>query len=840
MQSRELNRPSDTSFFIYGGIFFVSMSVLIFQITLTRVFAIMMWYHFAYLIISLALLGFGASGTLLTILNIREKQDEAVSRSLAIYSLLFGLGIIVAFLVVTRIRIDSFAIWKRPKDFFELISIFLVLSVPFLMAGMAIGTCLSRYSHVVGKLYSVDLIGAALGAIICPFLLAELGLPATVCISALLALVGSAMFATEASRRLQVAGAFSIAVVLVLTIGLSGGYSIVPAFTWKIPFAPNKKTIHLFPGGESDKVLSSAIAQVDVSTPLRLPMIMGGDFSVVDRQTSMGRLVTQDGTAPTVLYKDSSNLEKYPSLDDSQAGSAYVALNANGAKKPDVMVIGVGGGIDVMIALSFDAASVTAVEINKAMIRMVTDDYVEFIGHLFDNPKVTLVHEDGRSHLQRIDKEYDIIQLSGVDTFTALSTGAYTLSESYLYTVEAITKMYEALKEDGYINYSRFFISEKPRETIRLVNTAHTALENMGIDDPWKNIVVLKGAGWASTMIRKNAFNAKEIEALRLFCEAEKFTGLIFHPYQASIQDPSELTDSSRRVRNDFDTLLRGSAKERKEFIDDYVYDLKPSTDNKPFFFNYFRLSKLFTSWKNTTDQRLSEYLPDFPVGHMILLSSLVIIVILAFVLIILPLRFLERQEIKSDIKLRTFVYFSALGVGFMFIEICLMQKFILFLGHPVYSMSVVLAGILAFSGFGALSSSRIAAPDRPTIMKLMIAIFFLSLFNAFVLKHVLEPMLSMSLMSRIVITLLLIAPTAFVLGMPFPLGIRMLDKRAPQLIPWGWAINGFLSVLSSILATVIAMKTGFSWVLFTAGMTYVVGLSLAPTVAEREGVVES
>jgi hypothetical protein len=389
--------------------------------------------------------------------------------------------------------------------------------------------------------------------------------------------------------------------------------------------------------------------------------------------------------------------------------------------------------------------------------------------------------------------------------------------------------MYASLKENGYINYSRFVISEKPRETIRLANTAYTALKAMGIDEPWRNIALLQGEFWASTMIRKGPFTRKEIEALREFAVSEGFRGLIFHPYQSNNLQGSNNSKMSAQMVADFETLLRGSISEREALIENYRHNLKPSTDDMPFFFNYFRLSKFFESWGSKRDSFFSEYLPDFPVGHMILLSSLMMISVAAFVLIILPLRFLTRYEIERGTKVRAFLYFAALGMGFMFIEISMMQRFILFLGHPVYSMSVVLAGILAFAGFGALFSSRITLANRPTILRLLTIIAALSLFNALCLEHILAPMLSLSLSYRIIIALLLLAPTAFVLGMPFPLGIRMLEKRGPQLIPWGWAINGFLSVLSSILATVLAMAVGFTWVLLAAGFVYVIGLSFAP-----------
>jgi hypothetical protein len=546
-------------------------------------------------------------------------------------------------------------------------------------------------------------------------------------------------------------------------------------------------------------------------------------------------MVAQDGTAPTFLFANAGDYKRFPQLDDTQAASAYVALNAEGVKKkPEVMVIGVGGGVDVMVALFHDAASVTAVEINRAMVRMVTETYREFIGRLFDDPRVTVVIEDGRSFLSRTDRRFDVIQLSGVDTFTALSTGAYTLSESYLYTLEAITALYSRLHENGIVNYSRFIIEEEPRETLRLAHSAYVALERLGIEDPGRHIAVLQADKWASTMIKKGPFTPKEIAALRRFSRVEAFKGLVFPTRLADLSpdsDPRGSRPSWQRMSAIFSTVLSGSAQERLDLVRDYPYDLSPATDDRPFFFNYFKLSSLLSSRSTSPEGPYAEYLPAFPVAHMVLLSSALIIGVLALLLILGPLRFLRRQDIGRGLKTRTFLYFSSLGVGFMFIEISMMQRFILFLGHPVYSMAVVLGGLLVFSGLGALFSARITDPDRRVTRRLLAVLIGVTLFNAFLLSTILEPLQSASLLARVCVTLLLLAPTGFVLGMPLPLGIKMLGRVAPGLIPWGWAINGFLSVLSSILATVVAMIGGFTLVLLAAGGIYAVGLMMAPHV---------
>jgi hypothetical protein len=267
-------------------------------------------------------------------------------------------------------------------------------------------------------------------------------------------------------------------------------------------------------------------------------------------------------------------------------------------------------------------------------------------------------------------------------------------------------------------------------------------------------------------------------------------------------------------------------------FKNGYLYDLEPTTDDRPFFFNFFKLSTLAEVFELRRQAPFfNEYAPWFPVGHMILLSSLSLITLLALVFIILPLGALP-PGIGTSLRLRTLVYFACLGMGFMFIEICLMQRFVLFLGNPTYSMSVVLGGMLAFSGLGALWSSRFN-PSRRCLLWVLFYILLFSLINAFALKYLLEPLFALSLGLRMVMTLLLLAPVSLALGRPFPLGVRILNDRGPELIPWAWGINGFLSVFSSLMATALAMTVGFTWVLLIAAIVYAVGLSLAP-VADR------
>ncbi len=902
------------------GIFLTAMSVLLLEVALTRVFAILMWHHFAYMVVSLALLGFGASGSLLTAFPGAGGTSDARAGRVATG---YGVAVVLAFLAVTRIRIDSLEIWNAPANFALLFLTFAVLSVPFLLAGLAIGSTFNRHPKDIGRLYFVDLLGSAGGGAMAPWLLDRVGSTTTVMVAATIGLLGGAAFAGR--RALRPVAALPVLGGVALVIAFSGGGLGIPALHWEIPFAPHKGAAALFEGARHDRTLHSSTAQVDVATPMPGEVTIGGQFGDRDYQGFVEmRPVTQDGTAPTALHKDAANLARYPCLDDSQAGSAYVAWKARGRAPQDVLVIGCGGGIDVMVALAANAGRVTAVDINAAMIRMVTTEYGDYLGRLFDDPRVELVHGEGRAYIRHSARKYDVIQLSGVDTFTALATGAYTLSESYLYTVEAVKDLYTHLSDDGIVTWSRFMLTwpRLPRESIRLAHIARVALDELGVPEPWRHIVVLQAHHAASTMIKRTPFTEAEVQALREFCAVENFMGLVLDPFRprGGPYEPGRTSDADIRHRVDavvlaasrglppgaldggpivttfrehfgkalraavsgdlegsdreiatlpqalglpaaaapplvaslakdrddfvvlrrrksegfafaqqsFETLVRGSDAERDAFVRDYHFNLEPSTDDQPFFFDYFRLGK-FLEYAKSREAWSAEYHPEFPVGHMVLLSSLLQIALLAAVLILLPLRRLRKTGQPAPRRFATFMYFAALGLGFMFVEIALMQKFILFLGHPTYSLSVVLCGMLAFSGLGASLSSRIRSLTPSTFRRILAVLLVLVALEALAAYRLLPALLGLPMAARVAIALSLLAPLALVMGMPFPLGIRLLEAHAKPLIPWGWAVNGFLSVFSSLSATLLAMQVGFTPVLAAAALIYTVGLLLAP-----------
>ena len=907
-----------------AGIFCLGLSIILFEIALTRVFAIMMWHHFTYMVISIGLLGFGASGSLLTATRIGSgKQSPA--RGLVWCSLLYGVSVMLAFCFATLVRIDSLAIWQQKENFLALFLIYLIIGVPFLLGGLGIGLALTRLVEHVNKLYFSDLVGSSVGAGLSVLLMKSFGSSAAVMMAGAFGLLAAFCFSLGAPRRYLALSVPGLVLGLVVTLAFTGGAPAlgIAAADWRVPYAPGKEALVAesflrevsnagLLGGQSPELtkIYSATAEVEVGANIEGSPMIGGDQGLVDQRLAESRAVGQDGTAPTMLFKQASDLSRFPFLDDTQAATAYVVHKASGRTDQNVMVIGVGGGVDVMTALANGARKVTAVELNTAMIEMVKVRYDDYLGGLFRpgahalSDRISLVNSEGRAWLRSHDDTYDVIQMSGVDSYTALSTGAYTLSESYLYTTEAVQDFYHHLNENGIVTYSRFIEAAptKPRETLRLANIACTALRELSVADPAAHIAVFQGRVWASTMVKKEPFTAVEIDALREFACREGFTGLVFDPTRAGAAEPEATHFASLRDRfvaamaaggfatdpvvhseqvfalmqaavrvakgevvtaavlptplqaaglapralevltslredivrqaqyalqaiADFRTVLRGSDDERARFIADYDYDISPATDDRPFFFNYYRWSSLWGGQRRVNDPSLFAYHTDFPVGHMVLAASLLQIMLLAALLILLPLRKLASDGLETPGAWRYFGYFAALGLGFMLIEIALMQKLVIFLGHPTYALSVVLVSLLASAGTGSLLAGRIQIVERRHLRWILLAIAVVVVFDLVAIDVLLPLLLGEPLGLRVLVVVLLLIPTGLVLGMPFPSGMRIVEAQCPHLLPWGWAVNAFFSVFGSIFCIVLSMSIGFTNVLLVAIVVYGIGL---------------
>jgi spermidine synthase len=518
------------------------------------------------------------------------------------------------------------------------------------------------------------------------------------------------------------------------------------------------------------------------------------------------RAVFQDGAAPTYIVNPIAPFPEMGILGYFLQAIAYV-----GYERPRVLVIGAGGGVDIAMALHYGAEHVVGVEVNPATVELLQAKYASGSGYLASRPDVELRVAEGRHFLTADPRKFDVIQLSGVDTFTALSSGAYALTENYLYTVEAMHDLLDHLETGGVLSIARWLF-EPPRETLRLVSTQLQALAERGIDDTRGRFVIVRGSPtvglfrWAETLVKNEPFTREEVERYRRWAEEREFT-VVYDPF-----NPRE---------NVFDRLIRSEPEARARILDEYPYDVSPSTDDNPFFFQFYRWRNLFLGEflnpgvasvpESPRRVRRTPRLGEVPVGLLILFSSVVFIVVLSALFIATPLVGGAGSLRGVPWKLGVFSYFGLVGLGFMFVEIVLLQRLTVFVGGPTYSMSITLAALLFFTGVGAALSrvvqGRLSLKLAGVITGLGLVLGGEYLF----LKHGIPALLGLSHAARCGVAVAAIAPMGLCLGMPFPVGLRLLDGIDRRLVPWAYGINGCASVLGGMVCIVLSMAAGLS-----------------------------
>jgi len=802
-----MSNPRKAPFFVYLGVLLVSAVALGAEILFTRILALMLWHHFTYVVIGVALLGFGAAGSHVMVRAAMERrlggESESTERRLVRYSLGLTLSVPLTYLALIHIHFAPLGLAEDMSGAVALMLIYVLIALPFYFAGLAICEAIRSFPKDVGAVYFADLVGAGLGALIAVWAIEPLTGPGALMVfgaSGGLAAVAFALARPE--PKLLLRGG----VGLLMAAGIL--YWIYPAAKAGLvdpPLAPTKELAMMPAFIKVDEAVWNPLARIDITAPLPTQPTMGGAFPPdLPKQNIRG--IFQDGSAPTLFMQWDGKLESMSFLRDASAAAGHIALEARGKTGTETMAIGVGGGIDLAIALQFGVKRVTGVEINSSTRRLLEDTYADFSGGLVARDDVELVNAEGRHFARSSGRKFDLIQMSGVDTYTALSTGAYTLSESYLYTLDAVEEFLAALKPGGVLSYSRIVFADAPRETLRLALTAREALERRGIEDPASHMFVLFGGRWAELLVSETAFEPKVIAALHSLVERNGYKILF---------DPTEPHGGP------FDEGLHADGAARTAFFDDYPYMVEPATDDKPFFFNYFKWGDL----KKTDQYGGHAYEQKYPIGHLCLLLSLVQTVLLGAFFILRPLR-----RMKSETKaggsgnLAVFGYFAALGLGFIGIEVVLLQRFVLFLGHPTWSLVVVLPTLLIAAGVGSLTM-RPTSDARQRLRRLLWGIPLVILFALFISGAPLNVFLGLSLSLRFFLSVVFLAPVGFVLGMAFPAGIALIDETAPELVPWAWAVNSFATVFGSTATVLLAMDFGFTAIMVAMIPLYALGI---------------
>ena len=754
------------------------------ELALTRIFSVTMYYHFAFLAISIALFGLSASGVAVYLAR-RRLTTFDVGVLLSATALAHALATLVALACLVRIRVG---LNYSPENLGLMLAIYALAALPFFTGGSVMSIAFTRMADRINVLYAADLIGAATGCLVLIPLLNWLGAPGVVMTAAALSTLAAISFAPRSQRR-----RFAAFAVVLLAVSISA------QLAGAAPFDVVDTKGHV-----GDRILFSKWNSFSRVAVYDRPH---GEWSLSPKFT---------GVRPPSLFMDIDSAASTPILKGtgSIADASYLRyeLTAIGyhlaEHRPGFtsLVIGPGGGRDLLSALVFGASHVDGVEINPIIARdVMLDRFRAFSGGVYADPRVSIHVDDGRNFVRRSADKYDVIQASLVDTWAATAAGAYTLTENSLYTKEAFGEYIDHLSDSGVLTITRWVF-----DGLRLVSLAQDACAERGLDAATR-LAIIRSDRVATFLLKKQPFTSEEVNELREV-SAQLGFDILYAPgvsAAAGSEDPIEMQRTGTSAADYRRLILTGN---RPQFLASYPLDESSTTDDRPFFFHTTRLR----------DQMQVAFGRSMLFGNGLsaLMTLMAISAALVVVFVIGPL--LVGGERPGAGWAGWLAYFGALGAGFMLLEVALLQRFVLLLGHPVYSLTVTLFSLLLGTGLGSLISRGIAPGRvRDLTVKALGGVAIVAVAAAFGLARLVDIGIPWELPVRIAFAVLLIAPVGILLGMPLPGGLRLLAADRADIIPWGWGINGAFSVVGATLAVFIAMNWGFSVTLMSAAVVY-------------------
>ena len=769
---------------VLAGIGAVSAALLMTELSLTRIFSVTMYYHFAFLAISIALFGLSASGVLVYVL--RHRLAGADTRELLTAgALVHGIATVGALACLVRIRVG---LNYSPENLALMLGIYALAALPFLTGGAVVSLAFARLAARINVVYAADLLGAALGCLVLIPLLNQLGAPGVVLTAAALAMGAAVCFAPAAARR-------RIAVIALALLAVPAAAQLAGQAPFEVVDTK---------GHEGDRVLFSRWNSFSRVAVYDRPH---GDWSLSPAFTGArgeSLFMDIDSAASTPIVKGTG--------DPSDAGYLRYELTALAyhlVEQPDgfnALVIGPGGGRDLLSALVFGAARVDGVEINPIIVRdVMLGRFRDYSGSLFADPRVSIHVDDGRSFVRRSSARYDVIQASLVDTWAATAAGAYTLTENSLYTAEAFGEYLDHLTDRGLLTITRWVF-----DGVRLVTLAQEACAARGLDAS-RHLAILRLDRVATFLLKKTPFTPEDVRRLQQLSRDLAFSIL----YAPGVEPPLAMEEPVEMVRTgtsaaDYRRLILSEDPER--FVADYPLDIRATTDDRPFFFHTTRLQDQFQTAFGRSML--------FGNGLSALLTLFGISALLVALFVIGPLVLGGERPGRGWGAWLT--YFGALGAGFMLLEVALLQHFVLLLGHPVYSLTVTLFCLLLGTGLGSLLSRRVPASRvKGFTTRALVAILAAGLAAPLLLPVLIDVAIPWPLAMRIAMAGAILLPLGILLGMPLPGGMRLLAAARPEIVPWGWGLNGAFSVVGATLAVFIAMNWGFSATLVSGAMVY-------------------
>lgn len=784
--SRGPSRP------LLAGIFFIAMSMLLLEVVLTRLFSVTMYYHFAFMVVSITLFGMGVSG-IYVYLNPKKFPPEKAGEQVSLSATLFALSVPISYMLQRALPSSA----DSPTWGLAYLTLtYLIIAAPFFLGGTAISLALTHFGGDVATVYFADLVGASVGCALVfpglsllkgPDLIAVVGV-----LGGLSALSFSFMVPRGAPRR-NALGALA-ALLLLLGMNAFGGPQLLNTGTETVTRPDTGRPLRRI--GLDWNPMSRVMAFEGSTRPSTLPGKPDSSFYPENQI-----LMVLDKSAMTWAVGFDGDWEKVRWIF-SDISTLPLFLKP-GAK---VLDIGSGGGQHALTAIGLGSKDVTCVEINPTVVGWVKGEFANFTGNIYNRPEVRAYIGDGRTFVARSKETYDVISFVSATTFTATTSGAFMMAENNLFTTEAFRQYYDHLTPDGIIGVSQVMTRDYPGLVLRVASLCRKVLgEHGALDGTDHMLVVMKKAeGYGTVLMKKSPFTPAELDTAEALCVRNGWV-VIHSPRESNHPEFHKII-----AQPNFDAVVAT-----------FPLNLYPPSDDKPFFFNLVPFSRLNETQAGNFNLKYGK-LPA-----QILLRLFFVVLVLTALFLVGPL-FLGRRNpalARSDTP-ATLAFFMMIGLGFIMVEVPLIQRFVLYLGHPVYAISVILFAILLFTGVGSfltrgLTGATVTGWLRVSMPALLVLLFVYNL----VLEAIFGATQSQSVAFKIAVSIALLAPMGMLMGMPFPAMMKRVHAGAKEMIPWCWGLNGATSVLGSVSGVIIALAYGFSASLLVGLAAYVVAL---------------
>jgi spermidine synthase len=780
----------------------LSAAILAYQLVLMQLLSISHWYHFAYMVISVALLGFGASGTFLSIA--RDWLLRRFDTALLWCCIGFAVSVLVCTYLSQQIEFIPFLVVWQPWKLWSMLGYFLLLLIPFFLGAFGIGLVFTRHTSYISQLYFANLLGSAIGGI-----------------------AGLVLMWWFFPRYLPLAVSLAGAVASIISLWrvrnrpatvVFGAAPLVLLYVWQLRF-PLEIRVSEYKSLAKMLNLPDARVVQEEESPYGLVQVVESDLLRYAPGLSLS--YTQPTPHQDGIFKNAewvgaalhpqAGVPPLEYLQYTTSALPYVLLHSD-----SICIIGVGAGSEVLTALAASPKLIIGLDLDPVLLSVTQRYLSKTIPETAFSGKVQFIASEGRGFLTRTSAQFDVIAIPLLESFNTGVTGIYGINEDYLFTVESFSLMLSKLRPNGILSVTEW-IKVPERSVLKLSATLLEALRTIGVKDASDHLAAIRSWGTATILIKPTPFQEPEIHQIREFCTSRGFD-LMFVP---GVQE--EETNRYHQLQQPLycSAITALLSPRREEFIRQYPFDIAASSDQHPYFGHFLR-------WKNLpwfVEQVGNKGVPFLEWGYIVIIVTLLVVATVSFVLILLPLFFLKRRRMGGSGFVKPFLYFGGIGVGYMLFEMVLIQRLTLLLGHPLYSVSAVIAGMLLFSGLGSLAIRAGRGVPLLTLKWIFVGIFLMSIVYMITLPGIIRGLIHLPDVWRYGVAVLLVAPISFLMGMPFPSGLARLDWLNTSLVPWGWGINGFVSVVSAVLAVILSIELGFSGVFFLAGGCYLAAL---------------